>query len=167
MYNPIEKFTSVAGLEALRTVVNTSLDCVGQLAALNLQTARAVAERTSENLRALTAVRDLPDLLALRQPMAMAAVDQSMSYSRRAYEICSESSNALLQVFDSQVNGLSGGLMAALDKGWKTVSPVFDSTLATAKSLLSMTGQNDGHNVRQLTASPDAAGQAAIKRIAA
>ena len=50
-------------------------------------------------------VRDLHGLAAVQTPMVLAAVDQSLAYSRRAYEICSESSLALVKVLDTHVTG--------------------------------------------------------------
>ncbi len=166
MYNPIEKFTSAATFDALMTAVNTALDGIGQLAALNLQTARAVAERGHENLNALAEVRDLSGLLALRQPMAMAAVEQSIAYSRRVYEIYNESSNAFVDVYEGQVGGLGRGLVETLAKSRQKLSPVVDFAVGTAKSLLSKAGQNDDQDVKLLTDSSAAIGQvAAVKRI--
>lgn len=165
MYNPIEKFTSVTTFDALMTVVNTALDGVGQLAALNLQTARAVAERGHENLNALSAVRDLSGLLALRQPIAMAAVEQSIAYSRRVYEIWNESSNVFVNVYEGQVGGLGRGLVKTLAKGRQNLSPVVDFAVGTVKSLLSKEGQNDGKDVKLLTESSAAVGQVAAARL--
>ena len=165
MYNPIEKFTSATTFDALMTVVNTALDCVGQLAALNLQTARAIAERGHENLNTLSSVRDLSDLLALRQPMAMAAVEQSIAYSRRVYEICNESSNVFANVYEGQVGGLGRGLVETLAKGRQNLSPVVDFAVGTAKSLLSKAGQNDGRYVKLLTQDSAAIGQAAAVKL--
>jgi len=107
MFNFPEKLTlaSTLGLEAVRTILSTSLDGVSRLAGLSVQTARAFAGRGARNLAALSEVRDLHGLAAVQTPMVLAAVDQSLAYSRRAYEICSESSLALVKVLDTHVTG--------------------------------------------------------------
>jgi phasin family protein len=86
-------------------ILCTSLDGVSRLAGLSVQTARAFAGRGARNLAALSEVRDLHGLAAVQTPMVLAAVDQSLAYSRRAYEICSESSLALVKVLDTHVTG--------------------------------------------------------------
>jgi phasin family protein len=105
VYNVAEQFTSKSqvGLEAWKSVVNASLDGMGKLAALNLHTARAVAKQGAENFKALSEVRDMAGLKALQQPMAVAAVSQSVAYSRRAYHISNESSSAVVQVLGGQL----------------------------------------------------------------
>lgn len=140
MFKLAEKFISAnrTGLEAFRTIVNTSLDGIGQLATLNLQTARAFVESGAGNLAALSEVRDLEGLMALRQPAATAAAEQSFAYSRRAYEIYSESSSKIVQVFDQQLAGIGGGLAEAVQKGGRSVSPAVDFAVSTARSLMAM-----------------------------
>lgn len=107
MFNFPERFTSAdtLALETLRIVLCTSLDGVSRLAGLSVQTARAFAGRGARNLAVLSEVRDLHGLAAVQTPMVMAAVEQSLAYSRRAYEICGESSNALGKVLDTQATG--------------------------------------------------------------
>ena len=115
------------GLDALRTVLSISLDGVGRLAGLSVQTARAFAARGARNLAALSEARDLRGLAAVQTPLVMTAVDQSLAYSRRAFEICRESSNALLKVLEGQLGDFAGGLTVAPDKGRQGVAPVVDT----------------------------------------
>ncbi|MCU0811426.1 MAG: phasin family protein, partial [Thiobacillaceae bacterium] len=119
MFSFPERPTSAerVGLEALRTILSTSLDGVGRLTGLSVQTARTFAARAARNLNALSDARDLQGLAAVQTPMVMTAVDQSLAYSRRAFEICSESSNALLKVLEGQLGDFAGGLTAVLGRG--------------------------------------------------
>lgn len=175
MYNVAEKFTSTnkAGLEALNTIINTSLTGIGELATLNLQTARAFAERGAENFAALSEVRDLAGLKALQKPMAMAALDQSMAYSRRAYKICNESSSTVTQVFEGHLRQVAGDLFATINDGRKNLPPVVGFAAATAKSLMAAAKQVYGQASevgRQVAdsaqASATVAGESAVKLLA-
>lgn len=132
-----EKLTSASqtGLNDLRTIVNTSLDGIGQLAALNVETARAFAERNAENLAALAQARDLQGLLAVQKPAIIAAAEQSLAYSRRIYQIYSESSTTVTQIVEGQFGGIGRGLVTGLDQRWKAVSPNLQSAVANVKSL--------------------------------
>lgn len=140
MYNLAEQFTktNMAALEALKSAVNASFDGAGKLAALNLHTARAVAARNADNFKALSGVKDLAGLKALQQPMAVSAVSQSVAYSRRAYQICSESQRAVTNVFGSSLSQASRGAVGALAEGKKKASPVVDLAVGSSKMLLAM-----------------------------
>ncbi|WP_313950191.1 phasin family protein [Accumulibacter sp.] len=153
MYNLAEQFTktNMAGLEALKSVVNASFDGMGKLAALNLHTARAVAARNAESFKALAGVKDLAGLKALQHPMAISAVSQSVAYSRRAYQICNESSSAVTQVFGSQLSQAGRGAVGALAEGKKKASPVLDLATGSGKMLMAM-ARSAYANVGQLTA---------------
>ncbi|HPT49973.1 MAG TPA: phasin family protein [Accumulibacter sp.] len=142
MRNVTEKFAGARelGLETFTTMMNASLDGISQLAALNLQTARAFVKSGAENIKALSAVRDVHDLTALQQPAMALAVENSLVYSRRAYEICSESSNALVRVFEGQVSEIGGGVASLFEQSRQNTpplfAPVFDIVADVAKSAL-------------------------------
>lgn len=164
VYNVAEQFTksSLAGLEALKTAINVSFDGAGKLAALNLHTARAVAARNTENFKALAAVKDMAGLKALQQPLAISAVSQSVAYSRRTYQICSETSNGMTQVLGSQVSHATGGLVAAVDKRRKNAPPVLDFAKAGGKLMMAM-ARSTFANVGQLAAPAAATAAPAVK----
>ncbi len=142
MRNVTEKFAGARelGLETFTTMMNASLDGISQLAALNLQTARAFVKNGAENIKALSSVRDMHDSAALQQPVMTMAVEQSLVYSRRAHEICSESSNAMVRVFEGQVSEVGGGVASLSEQGRRNAlpvfAPVFDLVADAAKSAL-------------------------------
>lgn len=138
-----EKLTSAGqtGLNDLKTIVNTSLDGLGRLATLNVETARAFAERSAENFAALANVRDLQGLVAVQKPAIIAAAEQSLAYSRRIYEIYSESSGTVAQIVEGQFGGVGRDLVAGIDNRWKSISPTCQSAVASVKSLLATAGQ--------------------------
>ena len=141
-----EKLASanLAGLETVKTVVNASLDGVGRLTALNLQTARAVAERAAGNFAVLAEVRDLESLVAVQKPMILSAAEQSFAYSRRVYAICSESSSSVVQALDGPLGEARGSLFAVIEKGRQALSPAFNLALSRAKSMISTASQAYG-----------------------
>ncbi len=147
MYKLTEQFTSKSqvGLEAWKSVVNASFDGMGKLAALNLHTARAVAKQGAENFKALSEVRDVAGLKALQKPMAIAAVSQSVAYSRRVYHISNDSSSAVVQVMGSQLSqagrGAVGVLQAAKENAPPGVTFAMSSGKAMVSSLTSMLGK--------------------------
>lgn len=139
VYNVAQQFTtkSKAGLDAWKSVVNASFDGIGKLAALNLHTARAVAKQGAENFKALSDVRDMEGLKALQKPMAIAAVSQSVAFSRRAYHISNESSSAVVQVLGSQLSQAGRGAVGAFQEAKKNTPPGLDFAVSSGKALLS------------------------------
>lgn len=111
MFNLADKFAGAkqTGVEAFRTLVDTALDGISQLAALSLHTARSCAARGADQLGALSEISDLQGLMAWQTPLAAAACERSIAYSRRVYEICCASSSVVAQVVESQLGGLGGG----------------------------------------------------------
>lgn len=138
VYNVAEQFTSrsKAGLDVWKSVVNASFDGVGKLAALNLHTARAVAKQGAENVKALSDVRDMAGLKALQQPMAVAAVSQSVAFSRRAYHISNETSSAVVQVLGSQLSQAGRGAVGALQEAKKNTPPGVDFAVSSGKQMV-------------------------------
>jgi phasin family protein len=139
VFNVAEQFTSKSqvGLEAWKSVVNASFDGMGKLAALNLHTARAVAKQGAENFKALSEVRDMAGLKALQKPMAIAAVSQSVAFSRRAYHISNESSSAVVQILGSQLSQAGRGVVGVLQEAKKNTPPGVDFAVSSGKTMLS------------------------------
>lgn len=137
MFKLTEKIanTSNTSVEAIKGVANASLDGIGQLATLNLQTARGAIENNVEAINALLAVRDLEGLKAMRMPVANAALEQSMAYYRRIYEIYNESANAVVQIVEGQINVAKGDISSAVNTLWEQRPASFDSAVDGVKSL--------------------------------
>jgi len=139
VYKVTEQFTSKSqvALEAWKSVVNASFDGMGKLAALNLHTARAVAKQGAENFKALSEVRDMAGLKALQKPMAIAAVSQSVAFSRRAYHISNESSSAVVQVLGSQLSQAGRGAVGVLQEAKKHTPPGVTFAVSSGKAMVS------------------------------
>ncbi|MBL8398048.1 MAG: phasin family protein [Candidatus Accumulibacter sp.] len=140
MSNIAEKIanSNKTGVEAIKGIANVSFDSIGQWAALNLQTARAAIESNVETFNSLMDVRDLEGLKALQKPVADAALEQSMTYYRRAYEIYTESSNAIVQIVESQINETRSDVSTTIDKLWEQRPAFVDGATEGAKSLMTM-----------------------------
>ena len=168
VYNVAEQFTSKSqvGLEAWKSVVNASLDGMGKLAALNLHTARAVAKQGAENFKALSEVRDMAGLKALQQPMAVAAVSQSVAYSRRAYHISNESSSAVVQVLGGQLSQAGRGAVGVLQEARKNTPPGVDLAVSSGKAMLSTVNSMLANLAQIAKPATEASAEPAVKMIA-
>lgn len=168
MYKLAEQFAtrSKAGLEVWKSVVNATFDGAGKLAALNLHSARAVAKQGAENLKALSDVRDLAALKTLQQPMAIAAVSQSVAYARRFYHISNDSSAAMVEVFGRQLSQAGRGAVDVIQEAKKNAPPALGFAVSTGKTLIATSTSMLGNLTRVATQAGQPSAQPAAKMLA-
>ena len=72
-----EQFASAnkASVETLLTIANTAFASAERLAALNLNTARAILEDSVASAKALLGVKDVQQLIAMQTTLAQPAVE--------------------------------------------------------------------------------------------
>ncbi|MBI5862750.1 MAG: phasin family protein [Rhodocyclales bacterium] len=125
-----------AGVETLLTIANTAFASAERLAALNLNTARALLEDSVSNAKALLAVKDVQELINLQTSLAQPAVEKAVAYSRSVYEIATQTQGELTKVYESQVSELNGNVSSALDKALKNAPAGSDVAVAAVKSAI-------------------------------
>ena len=116
-----EQFASAnkATVETLLTVANTAFASAERLAALNLNTARAMLEDSVANAKALLGVKDVQQLIAMQTTLAQPAVEKAVAYSRSVYEIANQTQEELSKVVEGQFSEMNKNVAAALDKAAK------------------------------------------------
>jgi phasin family protein len=139
MYNVSEQLTSTnkAGVETFMTIANATFAGAERLAALNLNAARTFIENSAANTRALLAVKDLEALVSLQKSLAQPDAEEAADYSRRVYEIATQTHEALSQVVEGQVSELNKNLGLALDKAVKTAPAGSDLAVNALRSAIS------------------------------
>jgi phasin family protein len=133
-----EQFVSAnkANVETLVTIVNTAFASAERLAALNLNTARAFLEDSATNAKALLAIKDIKDLIAVQTALAQPAVEKAVAYSRSAYEIVTETQGELTKVVETQVSDLNKNVASSLDKAVKNAPAGSDVAVSAVKSAI-------------------------------
>ena len=91
-----------ANVETLLTLANTAFASAERIAALNLNTARAVLEDTVASAKALMAAKDVQELLALQSSLAQPVVEKAVAYSRSIYEIASQTQEEVSKLFEAK-----------------------------------------------------------------
>jgi phasin family protein len=131
-----EQFASAnkANVETLLTIANTAFASAERLAALNLNTARAVLEDSVANAKALLAVKDVQQLVAMQATLAQPAVEKAVAYSRSVYEIATQTQEELSKVVESQFSEMNKNVATALDKAAKNAPAGSDVAVAAVKS---------------------------------
>lgn len=139
MYNVSKQLTSAnkAGVETFVTMANATFAGAERLAALNLNAARTFLEDSAVNTRALLAVKDVQALVSLQKSLAQPHSEKATAYSRRVYEIATQTQEALSQVVEGQVSELNKSANLALDKAIKTAPVGSDLAVNAIRSALS------------------------------
>ena len=133
-----EQFASAnkANVETLLTIANTAFASAERLAALNLNTARAILEDSVANAKALLAVKDVQQLMSLQTTMAQPAVEKAVAYSRSVYEIATQTQEELSKVVEGQFSEMNKNVASALDKAAKNAPAGSDVAVAAVKSAI-------------------------------
>jgi phasin family protein len=125
-----------ANVETLLTIANTAFASAERLAALNLNTARAILEDSVANAKALLAVKDVQQLVSLQTTLAQPAVEKAVAYSRSVYEIATQTQEELSKVVEVQFSEMNKNVASALDKAAKNAPAGSDVAVAAVKSAI-------------------------------
>ena len=133
-----EKLASAnkANVETLLTIANTAFASAERLAALNLNTARAMLEDSAANIKAMLAITDPKELVAAQAALAQPTAEKIVAYSRSVYEIATETRGELAKVVEAQVSDINKNVTSALDKAVKNAPAGSDVALSTVKSAI-------------------------------
>ena len=133
-----EQFASAnkANVETLLTIANTAFASAARLAALNLNTARALLEDSVANAKAMLAVKDVQQLVAMQTTLAQPAVEKAVAYSRSVYEIATQTQEELSKVVEGQFSEINKNVASALDKAAKNAPAGSDVAVAAVKSAI-------------------------------
>jgi phasin family protein len=126
-----------AGVETFMTIANATFAGAERLAALNLNAARNFIEDSTASTRALLAVKDVETLVALQKSLAKPDTEKAADYTRRVYEIATQTQEALSHVVEAQVAELNKNLGLALDEAVKTAPAGSDLAVNALRSVIS------------------------------
>ena len=138
MFKTNEQFATAnkTAVNSLLTVANTSLASAERLAALNLNTARAIMEDSAAAVSALLAVKDAQGFMALQTTFAKPAVERAIAYSRSVYEIISQSSNGLTQIAEGQAAEMKKSFTATIEQSLKNAPAGSEAVVTAVKSAI-------------------------------
>ena len=102
-------------LEASRQAAAKTLEGWQKLAELNLQTARASLEQSSEQINALLAARDTKALADLVTSFARPPQDQFSAYAKAVYSIYRDANQDFTSMLDKQVSASNRQLAESVE----------------------------------------------------
>ncbi|BBO19887.1 MAG: phasin family protein [Rhodocyclaceae bacterium] len=125
-----------ANVEAILTLANTAFASAERLAALNLNTARAVLEDGMNNAKALLGAKDLQEVISLQATLAQPAVEKAVAYSRNVYEISAQTQDEFSKLVEAQFAEVNKNVASTLDKAAKSAPAGSDVAVAAVKSAI-------------------------------
>ena len=123
-----------ANLETLFGLTNKAFEGVEKLVELNLQVAKASLGEAAENAKAVLAVKDVQELLALQASMLQPSAEKAAAYSRHLYDIAASTNADLSKLVESQTSEAQGKFLSAVDAAVKNAPAGTENAVALVKS---------------------------------
>jgi phasin family protein len=124
-------------VEAFMGLSQKTFEGVEKLVELNLQTAKAAIGEAGEHTKALMAVKDAQELLALQAGALQPSAEKVAAYSRHLYDITSETQAEMARVAELQIQETQRKLMALVDTAVKNAPAGSENAVALMKSAVS------------------------------
>jgi len=126
-----------AYIDTLSGLKGRALESVEQLAALNVQTVKAVWSESAESLQAAWSARSLEELLKLQKSSLQMVLQQAAAYGRQVSEILVALAAAQRAAVEAQVSSVQDKFIEGLTGAVKNV-PGGDNALVLAKSAMAV-----------------------------
>jgi phasin family protein len=122
-----------ANLEALVELGQKTFEGVEKLVELNLQAARASFAESTDAAKALLAVKDAQELVALQQSLAQPVAEKATAYSRQVYEIASGTQAEFAKLAEAQFSAAQAQFSALIDTAVKNAPAGSEGAVAIVK----------------------------------
>jgi phasin family protein len=141
MYNATEQFAEFnkAGVAQASKLTAIAILNAEKLARLNLETAKAALAQGVEGATAITSVKDVQDLFALRAKYAETGVQAAMGYSKSLYEFASEAQAQYAALAEEAWNAYTKNVATWVDKASKAAPAGSDVGFNAIKSTVAAT----------------------------
>jgi phasin family protein len=125
-----------ANLETLFGLTNKAFEGVEKLVELNLQVAKAAIGEAADNAKALMAVKDAQELLALQAAMLQPSAEKAAAYSRHLYDIATATGAEVTKTAEAQFADAQKKFMGVVDGAVKNAPAGTESAVALVKSAI-------------------------------
>ena len=126
-------------VEQATKLANATFAGFEQLLNLNLSAAKTAFEVNTENLKALSEITDVQDLVAFRAKVTESGVENALSYSRDAYDVVSGTQAEVTKVMEAGLSTLNKNLASVVDKAAKSAPAGSDVAVSALKSTMAAT----------------------------
>lgn len=125
-------------LDAASRLATIALTGAAQLAKLQLDSAKAAMQETTGNSKALLAVSEPQDFIALRSQIAEAQIKSALGIVRNVYDIVGQTQAEFAKFAEQRYAEFNQSMVAALDQAGKS-APGAEVAIAGIKSSLAAT----------------------------
>ena len=125
-----------AGVEALLGLANAQLAAYERLSNLHLDATRSAFEDGMSYARAVLGAKDIQEVVNLSASAAQPALEKAMAYSRKVYEVSSQSQGEFTKLLETQAADVNRNMASLLDKFAKNAPAGSDVAVAAVKSAI-------------------------------
>jgi phasin family protein len=140
MYQTPDHFMQLgkSSIEAALSFATITLQSTERLLDLNLKTAKDALDESIRSAKALTAAKNVQDIVAVQSSVAQPGIDKAIAYSRGLYEVASQAQSELNKLIEARIAVVSEELTTALDKAAKAAPAGSEPAIAAFKSAMAM-----------------------------
>lgn len=124
---------------AATRMTKISMDSAERVIALQLDFARKSLEEATKTARAISAAKDVQELLALRTRSAESAMEKLMGYSRGLYEVASDAQAEFSRFAEERVQKMQAAMAESVDQAAQGAPAGSDVAVAALKSSMAAT----------------------------
>ncbi|HUL40708.1 MAG TPA: TIGR01841 family phasin [Burkholderiales bacterium] len=152
MFNVPEQLVAAnkSNLEIAAGITAATLDAAERLFDLQLTAAKNSLAESTTNAKALISAKDAQEVMALQSAIAEPAFEKALGYSRRVYELATETQAEISKLLEERATEFNKAVVAALDKVAKSAPVGSDVAVAAIKS--AMAAANSAYGTMTKTA---------------
>ena len=128
-----------ANAESLLTLSKSVFASAERLAALNLNTARALLEDSVASTRVLLDAKDPKTLIGLQAGLIKPAIEKALSYSRSVYEISTDASGEFTRLVEGQLADVNKNVAELMTKAAASAPAGSEAAVAAVKNAIGAT----------------------------
>jgi len=139
MYNAVEELAELNRTHVAQAgkAASLAIENAEKLAKMHLVAAKAAVVQGVENAQAVAAVKEMPELLALRAKLAESSLQAAMTYSKDLYELASEAQAQYAALAEDAWADYTKGVAAWVDKASKAAPVGSEAAVNAFKSTFS------------------------------
>lgn len=128
-----------AAIEAASKAARISMDSAERTLAVQLEYAKGAISQATINARAVSQVKDVQELLALRSKITENTLENLLGYSRSLYEVASEAQAEYSRLAEERLARFQQAVAESVDQAAKVAPAGGDVAVAAIKSQLAAT----------------------------
>ena len=123
-----------SSIETVLTLADITLQSTERLVDLQLKTAKEALEQSMRNVRAVSAAKDLAELVAIQTQATRPDLEHALAYSRDVYPVAADAQARLGDILNSRASELGGDFLTVIDEAAK--APSLGAEMAPVKAVL-------------------------------